>query len=339
MKKYTVAVVGATGLVGSEMILTLHQRKFPVDKWRLFATHRSAGMKIQVGDELVTVEDIEKMDFAGIEIALFAGGEIASKKYAQKFIDVGAVVIDNSATYRMDPEVPLVTPEVNPHHLVKGKRLIANPNCSTIQMVVALKPIYDAVGIERIVTSTYQSVSGTGKAALNEMKSQARLILDGRREEIKPDVYPHQIGFNVLPHIGSFKGNGYTSEELKALNETRKMFDDNEIRITSTTVRVCTEVGHAAAINIETKKKTTPGQIRDILRKAPGVTLVDDPASNAYPHAVMAAGKDDVYVGRIRQDLSHENCIEMFITADNLRKGAALNAVQIAEVMMEKDLI
>jgi aspartate-semialdehyde dehydrogenase len=339
VKTYKTAVVGATGLVGSEMIRVLVQRKFPVSEWRLFATKNSAGTVVELNGESIIVEDIAKADFSGIEVALFAGGEIASADFAPKFVDAGGVVIDNSAVFRMDPEIPLVVPEVNSHHLNNHKGIIANPNCSTIQMVVVLKPIYDAVGIRRVVISTYQSVSGTGKAAVEELREQAMLSLKGETDRIKPSVYPHPIGFNLLPHIGSFQQDGYTSEEHKMIFETRKMLDDPGLAITATTVRVPTMIGHCETLNIETKKKTTPDTIRELLRNSPGVKLVDDPAKNLYPHTLMAADTDDVFVGRIRKDLSSDNAIEMFIAADNLRKGAALNAVQIAEKRIEMNLL
>ncbi len=339
MKKYNVAVVGATGLVGGEMINVLKQRNFPVAGCRFFASHRSAGKKIEFKDREVLVEDIENCDPSGIHIALFAGGSIASIGHAPRFVKAGAVVVDNSKTFRMDPDVPLVVPEVNPEDLKKHNGIIANPNCSTIQMVVVLKPVYDKAGLERVIVSTYQAVAGTGKAALEEMKEQALLYLGEKYDEIKALVYPHQIAFNLLPHIGSFEDDGYTSEEHKMIFETRKILGDESIRISATTVRVCTEIGHCESINIETKKTVTVEEVRELMRNAPGVTLVDEPGRNLYPHALMCAGNDDVYIGRIRKDLSCENGLEVFIAADNLRKGAALNAVQIAEKMIEMNLI
>lgn len=339
MKKYSAAVVGATGLVGSEMIKTLLQRNFPMESLRVFATSRSAGTVIEAGGWKLTVEDIDTCGPAGVRVALFAGGEIASAEYAARFVDAGAVIIDNSAAFRMDPGVPLVVPEVNPQALSGHRGIIANPNCSTIQMVVVLKPIYDEAGIERVVTSTYQSVSGTGKAAVEELKHQSAKVLEGREDEAACQVYPHRIGFNLLPHIGSFEPNGYTAEEMKMILETRKIMGDDSIRLTATTVRVATMVGHSASINIETKKKITPERVREILARAPGVALADEPGGNVYPHTLMAAGRDEVFAGRIRQDLSCEKGIELFISADNLRKGAALNAVQIAEKMIEMELL
>lgn len=337
MKQYNAAVVGATGLVGSEMIKTLIQRDFPVKSIRLFASSRSAGRIINFRDEEVTVEDIAKSDFSGIDAALFAGGKIASREYAPKFVEAGAVVVDNSKEFRMEDGVPLVVPEVNPHDLKWHKGIIANPNCSTIQMVVALKPIYDEAGIERVVVATYQSVSGTGKAAVQETKEQTALLLKG--EDVTPSVYPHRIGFNLLPHIGGFEDNGYTSEEMKMLNETRKILGDDSIRLTATTVRVPVFISHAESVNVQTRKKITADRAREILAKFPGITLLDDPKNNVYPFPALAAHKDDVFVGRIREDISIDNGIEMFVVSDNLRKGAALNAVQILEKMIEMKLI
>ncbi len=333
MKQYNVAVVGATGLVGGEMIKVLLQRNFPFRSLRLFATSRSAGKQIQINDETIIVENVETADFTGIELALFAGGDIASRKFAPKFVEAGAVVVDNSKEFRMDPDVPLVVPEVNPLDIKKHRGIIANPNCSTIQMVVVLKPIYDEAGIERVVVSTYQSVSGTGKEAVKEMMDQSRAILEGK--EIEAKVYPHQIAFNLLPHIGSFMDNGYTNEELKMIYETRKIMGDDSLRITATTVRVPVHTSHAEAINIETKREISVDKVREVLDKAPGIKLYDDPSKNIYPYPVLSAGGDDTYVGRIRKDLSCEKGIELFIAADNLRKGAALNAVQILEELIK----
>lgn len=337
MKNYNTAIVGATGLVGGEMLKILLQRDFHFNGLRLFATSRSAGRKIPVRDKEIVVEDIEKSVFNGVEVALFAGGEIASEKYACKFVEAGAVVVDNSNTFRMDPEVPLVVPEVNPGDLKRHRGIISNPNCSTIQMVVALKPIYDEAGIERVVVATYQAVSGTGKAAVREVKNQTRDVLDGK--DINTEVYPHQIGFNLLPHIGSFTENGYSTEELKMVYETRKIMGDDSLRVTATTVRVPVLIGHAESVNIETKKKITADRVREILKDAPGVTVCDDPFNNIYPYPVMSAHKDNVYVGRIREDISIDRGIEMFIVADNLRKGAALNAVQVMEEMIKMRII
>jgi len=337
LKKYSVAVVGATGLVGGEMINVLMQRDFPFRSIRLFATSRSAGRRLTVGDEKIIVEDIALSDFSGIEMALFAGGDIASREYAHKFVEVGAVVVDNSKAFRMNPDVPLVVPEVNPEDLKAHKGIIANPNCSTIQMVVVLKPIYDEAGIERVVVSTYQAVSGTGKAAIQEMIKQSRAILQEKEIE-SPSVYPHRIAFNLIPHIGSFQDNGYTSEELKMIYETRKILGDDSIRITATTVRVPVCIGHSEAVNVETKRKISVQRMREIIEKAPGIKLYDEPDRNIYPVPILAAHGDDTYVGRIRKDLSCENGIELFIVADNLRKGAALNAVQILEKMIEMEL-
>ncbi|MCE1246178.1 MAG: aspartate-semialdehyde dehydrogenase [Firmicutes bacterium] len=337
MKTYNVAVLGATGLVGGEMIKILEEKNFPVKSLRLFATSRSAGVVMKALGQDITVEDIQTADLTGIEAALFAGGEIASEDFAGRFVDAGAVVVDNSAAFRMKPEVPLVVPEVNPEDLRKHNGIIANPNCSTIQMVVALKPIYDKAGIERVVVSTYQSVSGTGKAAVEELNEQSKAALENK--EIKGNVYPHQIAFNLLPHIGSFQDNGYSSEELKMTFETRKILGDDSIRLSATTVRVPVVTSHSEAVNVETKTKITAGEVRELLSTFPGVTLMDDPKNNIYPYPVLAAHKDDVFVGRIREDISCDKGIEMFVVSDNLRKGAALNAVQILEKMIEMELI
>lgn len=339
MSKFTTAVVGAAGLVGSEMIKVLIERKFPFKSLRLFATARSAGREIEAEDETIVIEDIKKSSFEGIDLALFAGGTIASKDYAHKFVEAGAIVVDNSAAFRMEPGVPLVIPEVNPQALYKHKGIIANPNCATIQMLAATKPIYDEAGIERIVMATYQSVSGTGKDAVQELKTQTEQLLKNDSSLIESKVYPHPIGFNLLPHIGCFLDNGYSSEEMKTLYETRKILEDDSIRITATTVRVPVFIGHSEAVNIETKQKITAGRVREILRSAPGVTVMDDLSENIYPYPLMAACKDDVFVGRIREDISIEKGIEMFVVSDNLRKGAALNAVQILEKLIELKLI
>jgi aspartate-semialdehyde dehydrogenase len=337
MKTYNVAVLGATGLVGGEMIKVLEERNFPVKSLRLFASSRSAGVVMNAMGKEIMVEDIQTADLTGIEAALFAGGEIASEDFAGKFVEAGAVVVDNSAAFRMKPDVPLVVPEVNPEHLKNHSGIIANPNCSTIQMVVALKPIYDKAGIERVIVSTYQSVSGTGKAAVEELNDQSRAHLDNK--EITHSVYPHRIAFNLLPHIGSFQDNGYSSEELKMTYETRKILGDDSIRISATTVRVPVVTSHSEAVNVETKTKITAAEVRELLTKSPGVTVLDDPKQNIYPHPALSAHKDDVFVGRIREDISNDKGIEMFVVSDNLRKGAALNAVQIFEKMIEMKLI
>ena len=331
--KYIVAVVGATGAVGNEMIATLEQRNFPVGKLRLFASERSEGKKLEFQGNEIPVKALTESSFKGIDIALFSAGAERSKIWAPIAAKSGCVVVDNSSQWRMDPEVPLVVPEVNSHDLKWHKGIIANPNCSTIQMVVVLKPIHDAAKIKRVVVTTFQSVSGTGKKAMDELLQQTTDILNFK--EAKCNVYPHQIAFNVLPHIDKFLENGYTKEEMKMVHETRKIMGDNSIRLTATTVRVPVFRCHSESLNIETEKKITANEVRAVLSKAPGIVVFDAPEKNIYPLPVDVAGKDETYVGRIRADESIENGINMWIVADNLRKGAALNAVQIAEKLVE----
>ncbi len=331
--KYIVAVVGATGAVGNEMVAVLEERNFPVQKLRLFASERSEGKTLEFHDQAVSVEILGEKVFQGIDIALFSAGAERSKQFAPIAARAGCVVIDNSSAWRMDPEVPLVVPEVNPHDLKWHKGIIANPNCSTIQMVVALKPIHDAARIKRVVVTTFQSVSGTGKKAMDELLHQTSDILNFK--DIKMNVYPHQIAFNCLPHIDKFMEDGYTKEEIKMVNETKKIMGDDSIRVTATTVRVPVFRGHSEALNIETEKKLTANEARTLLSSAPGVIVYDAPEKNVYPLPIHAAGRDEVYVGRIREDHSIENGINMWIVSDNLRKGAALNAVQIAEKLIE----
>jgi aspartate-semialdehyde dehydrogenase len=332
-KRYVVAVVGATGAVGNEMIKTLGQRNFPVETLRLFASERSEGKTLEFNDKQISVEAIKDTSFKGIDIALFSAGAERSRIWAPVAAKSGCVVVDNSSQWRMDPEVPLVVPEVNPHDLKKHKGIIANPNCSTIQMVVVLKPIHDAAKIKRVVVTTFQAVSGTGQKAINELMQQTADLLNFK--EIQCNVYPYQIAFNVLPHIDTFLANGYTKEEMKMVNETRKIMGDNSIRLTATTVRVPVFRSHSESLNIETEKKLSPNEVRAILSKAPGVIVYDVPEKNIYPIPLNVAGKDETYVGRIREDESIENGINLWIVADNLRKGAALNAVQIAEKLIE----
>jgi aspartate-semialdehyde dehydrogenase len=331
--KYVIAVVGATGAVGNEMIATLEGRDFPVDKLRLFASERSEGKSLEFRGEKIPVETLKDDSFKGIDIALFSAGAERSKIWAPVAAESGCVVVDNSSCWRMDPGVPLVVPEVNAHELKWHKGIIANPNCSTIQMVVVLKPIYDAARIRRVVVTTFQSVSGTGMKAIEELLEQTKDILNFR--EIKKNVYPHQIAFNVLPHIDKFLENGYTKEEMKMVNETRKIMGDESIRLTATTVRVPVFRCHSESLNIETEKKISSNEVRAVLSTAPGVIVYDAPDKNIYPLPIDVAGSDDTYVGRIREDESIENGINLWIVADNLRKGAALNAVQIAEKLIE----
>lgn len=336
--KYNVVVAGATGAVGNEMVSILEERNFPVDRLKLLASTRGAGSKIEFKGKEYTVEVMDENSFAGMDIGLFSPGGSVSQKFAPIAGKAGCVVIDNTSAFRMDPEVPLVVPEVNAHAIANyhKKNIIANPNCSTIQMVVVLKPIHDVARIKRVVVSTYQSVSGTGRRAIKELESQVLAIYN--QQEIKKEVYPHQIAFNCLPHIDVFLENGYTKEEMKMVNETKKIMEDDSIRVTATTVRVPVFYGHSESVNIETEKKITAQEVREILAKAPGVVVVDDPAKAEYPLAIHAAGKDETFVGRIREDESIPNGINMWIVADNIRKGAALNAVQIAEILIQKYL-
>jgi len=331
---YVVAVVGATGAVGNEMIATLEERDFPVKKLRLFASERSEGKELTYRDREITVETLKENSFAGIDIALFSAGAERSRIWAPIAVRSGCVVVDNSSQWRMDPEVPLVVPEVNPEDLKWHKGIIANPNCSTIQMVVVLKPIHDVAKIKRIVVTTFQSVSGTGQKAMDELLQQTKDLLNFR--EASCNVYPHQIAFNVLPHIDKFLENDYTKEEMKMVNETRKIMGDNSIRLTATTVRVPVFRGHSESVNIETEKKLTANEVREILSRAPGIIVFDAPHKDVYPLPVDVTGRDETYVGRIREDESIEKGINLWIVADNLRKGAALNAVQIAEKLIER---
>lgn len=336
-KKYNIAVAGATGAVGEEMRKILESRSFPVKEIRYMASSRSEGKILKWKDKDIKVEDLEKADFSGVDIALFSAGGGRSKKYAPLAASAGAVVIDNSSAFRMNSDVPLVVPEVNPEAALEHKGIIANPNCSTIQMVMALKPIFDEAGIRRIVVSTYQSVSGAGLKAVDELMQQTRDFLEGK--EVKCDIFPHQMAFECIPQIpqsNAFGENGYTSEEMKLLNETRKILGDDSIRVTMTAVRVPVIGGHSEAVNIETIKTIKPERVRELLAEFPGVTVMDDPDNEKYPLANIAWGKDDVYVGRIRLDESIECGLNMWVVADNLRKGAALNAIQIAELLIEK---
>lgn len=332
-ERYVVAVVGATGAVGNEMVLTLEHREFPLERLRLFASERSEGTTIEFEGSEIPVETLNEDSFKGIDIALFSAGAERSKIWAPIAAKSGCVVIDNSSQWRMEPDVPLVVPEVNAHDLKWHKGIIANPNCSTIQMVVVLKPIHNAAKIKRVVVTTFQAVSGTGKKAMDELLQQTAGLLNFR--SIECNVYPHQIAFNCLPHIDKFLENGYTKEEMKMANETKKIMGDNSIRVTATTVRVPVFRCHSESVNIETEKKLTANEARAILSGAPGVIVYDVPDKNIYPLPVDVAGKDETYVGRIREDESIDNGLNMWIVADNLRKGAALNAVQIAEKLIE----
>jgi aspartate-semialdehyde dehydrogenase len=334
MRTFNVAVVGATGAVGNEMIRILDERNFPVAQLKLLASERSIGKSIEYKGKSINVEVLNENSFEGIQIGLFSAGGSISEKFAPIAAHAGCVVVDNTSAFRMVPDIPLVVPEVNPEAIkqYKNKGIIANPNCSTIQMVVALKPIHDAVRIKRIVVSTYQAVSGTGKKAIDELEAQTRALLSCQEPVVK--VYPYQIAFNCLPQIDVFIDNGYTKEEMKMINETKKIMNDPTIAVTATTVRVPVFYAHSESVNIETEKKITPAEVRTLLSKAPGVQVVDDPGKKLYPLAIHCAGKNDTYVGRIREDESIANGINMWVVSDNLRKGAALNAVQIAEILI-----
>ena len=338
MKTYNVAVVGATGAVGSEMVATLEKNKFPVKNLTLLASARSVGKTLTYKGEDIPIAELKEDSFKGIDIGLFSPGGAVSQKFAPIAAASGCVVIDNTSAFRMDPDVPLVVPEVNAHAIkfYKNKGIIANPNCSTIQMVVVLKPLHDAARIKRVVVSTYQAVSGTGKKAIFELEQQVLAIYNNKPIEKK--VYPWQIAFNCLPHIDSFLENGYTKEEMKMVNETKKIMEDDAIAVTATTVRVPVFYGHSESVNIEFEKDVTPDEARRLLSKAPGVKVVDDPSKNKYPLAIEAAGKDDTFVGRIRRDESVAHGLNLWVVADNIRKGAALNAVQIAEVLIRQYL-
>jgi len=338
-KTFDVAVVGATGAVGEEMLKTLVQRKFPYGKVFAVASSRSAGEFVDFGDTELEVQDLATFDFSKVKIGLFSPGAEVSKVHAPKAAAAGCIVIDNTSQFRYDKDIPLVVPEVNPQAIAqyKNRGIIANPNCSTIQMVVALKPIYDAVGIERINVATYQSVSGTGKPAIDELVRQSGEALNGRPVESK--VYPKQIAFNVLPHIDVFMDNGYTKEEMKMVWETQKILGDESILVNATTARVPVFYGHSEAVHIETRQKITAQKARELLAKAPGVQVLDQRRDGGYPTAVTeAAHEDAVFVGRIREDISHPRGLNLWVVADNVRKGAALNSIQIAEVLVREYL-
>jgi aspartate-semialdehyde dehydrogenase len=335
MKGYRVAIVGATGLVGQEFIKVLEQRHFPMDSVSLLASDRSAGKKMFVAHNEIEVEETSPESFEGIDIALFSAGAEISRHFSPIAAQAGAVVVDNSAAWRMDPSVPLVVPEINAEDIQWHKGIIANPNCSTIQMVVALYPLHKVNPIKRIVVSTYQAVSGTGSAAVEELTTQAKQVLNG--QSTVPHVYPHQIAFNLLPEIDVFLDNGYTKEEWKMMEETRKIMHANEIAVSATCVRVPVFVSHSEAVHVEFSQPMSPDEARQILVQAPGVKLLDDPVISLYPQPWSAAGTDEVYVGRIRQDASHPRGLVMWIVSDNVRKGAALNAVQIAEETVKRD--
>ncbi|HEV2723102.1 MAG TPA: aspartate-semialdehyde dehydrogenase [Thermoleophilaceae bacterium] len=333
------AVVGATGAVGSTILGVMRERTFPADEIVPFASERSAGRKIDVGDDRLEVVPLSNEAITGFDVALFSAGSGVSQEWAPRFAKAGAVVVDNSSFWRMHEKVPLVVAEVNPEALDGHSGLVANPNCSTMQMVVALKPILDAAGIERLVVSTYQSVSGTGQRAVEELHDQALAVLEAK-ELPTPVVYPHQIAFNAVPQVETFKpSDDYTTEERKMMAETRKILATDAIGISATCVRIPVYTGHSESINVQTRDELSPEECRELLASAPGVTVIDDPANGLYPLAIDAAGQDQVLVGRIRRDPSHERCLNLWVVGDNLRKGAATNAVQLAELLNVRGLL
>ncbi len=336
---YRVGVLGATGLVGTTILELLGDRDFPVAELRPLASERSAGKVIEWQGEALSVQAVGEESIQDLDLVLSSAGGSVSAEWTPKIVAAGATVVDNTSYWRMHDGVPLVVSEVNPDALAGHGGIVANPNCSTMQMVVALKPLYDAAGIERLVISTYQAVSGTGKAAIDELQSQARAVVGGY-DVPEPRIYPHQIAFNVLAQAGSFAdGDDHTDEERKLINETRKILGDPEIKVSATCIRVPVVTGHSEAVNVETREPLDPERARELLAAAPGVTVVDDPAAGRYPMAVDAAGKDDVYVGRIRRDAGNDRALDLWIVADNLRKGAATNAVQLAELLVERGLV
>jgi len=338
-KQFDVAVVGATGAVGETMLAILAERAFPARKVYALASERSAGRTVAFGKGELVVEDLAGFDFSKVQIGLFSPGASVSAVYAPKAAAAGCVVIDNTSQFRYDDDIPLVVPEVNPEAIAQytNRGIIANPNCSTIQMLVALKPIHDAVGITRINVATYQAVSGTGKEAIEELALQTAALLNGKPVEC--NVYPKQIAFNVLPHIDVFMDNGYTKEEMKMVWETRKILGDDSIMVNPTTVRVPVFYGHSEAVHIETREKISAEAARALLEKAPGVEVLDTRSPGGYPTAVTeSSGRDGVFVGRIRDDISHPRGLDMWVVSDNVRKGAALNAIQIAEVLIREHL-
>ncbi len=336
MKKYNVGIVGATGAVGHELLKVLAERNFPIADLKLLASERSHGKKINYQGKEYTVEATTENSFAGLDLVFFAGGS-ASKAYAQPAVDAGAVVIDNSSTFRYDPEVPLVVPEVNPEDVRWHKGIIANPNCSTIQMVVALKPLHDAGVIKRLIVSTYQAVSGAGKEAIDELTDQVSSIVKG--EEAVAKVFPYQIAFNLIPHIDKFLEEDYTKEEMKMVWETQKIMHAPDMKICATTVRVPVYRSHSESINIELEKNITPDEARALFAKAPGIIVIDDPANLKYPMPLFASDTDEVYVGRIRRDISCDKGLAFWVVADQIRKGAATNSIQIAELLIQENLL
>lgn len=335
-RKYNVAIAGVTGAVGKVFLSILEERKFPVKNLIPLASHRSTGKKILFNGQELEVKELKKDSFSNVDIALFSAGASTSREFAKHAVDSGAVVIDNSSAFRIEEDVPLVVPEVNKDKIFEHNGIIANPNCSTIIMVVALKPIYDISPIKRIVVSTYQSVSGAGAKAIAELENQTREIICGGNRNVKCEVFPVQIAFNVIPHIDIFLDNGYTKEEMKMVYETRKIFGDDRIQVSATAVRVPVFTSHSESVNIETEEKIELEVVRDALARAEGLTLKDDFKNAVYPTALDSSNKDNVFVGRLREDISIENGISMWVVGDQLRKGAALNAIQIAEELISR---
>jgi aspartate-semialdehyde dehydrogenase len=329
--KYNLAVAGVTGAVGRKMLEILEERNFPVAKLKIFASSRSVGQALSFNGSSLVVKELMENSFEGVDIALFSAGAGVSKKFAPFAVKSGCIVIDNSSAFRMEPMIPLIVPEVNLRDIGENPVIISNPNCSTIQMVMALKPIHDKFKIKRVVVSTYQSVSGSGQKAIDEIKNQTKNFLDG--QPITSNVYPHQIAFNCIPHIDSFTNNGYTKEEMKMVEETRKILGDESIRISPTTVRVPVFYSHSESLNVETENSISAEKVKNLLNGLDGIRVVDNLETNEYPLAIDAEGKDEVYVGRIRDDISCDNAINFWLVSDNLRKGAALNAIQIAECL------
>ena len=334
-----VAVVGATGAVGSTILGVMRERGFAADEVVPFASERSVGRKIDFGDQDLVVQALSDDSIQGFDLALFSAGGARSEEWAPRFVEAGAVVVDNSSFWRMHEDVPLVVAEVNPEALDQHRGIIANPNCSTMQMVVALKPILDKAGIERLIVSTYQSVSGTGQRAVEELENQTRAIIEVKELE-QPNVYPHRIAFNVVPQVETFKdGDDYTTEERKMMAETRKILGASDLAVSATCARVPVYTGHSESVNVQTREPLSPEECRELLSGAPGVIVLDNPADGIYPLAIDAAGRDEVFVGRIRRDPSHERCLNLWVVGDNLRKGAATNAVQLAELLVQRNLL
>ena len=333
-EKYHVAIAGATGAVGRKMLEILEERDFPIGELKLLASSRSVGKVLEFKGEEIAIEELQESSFVNMDIALFSAGAGTSLQFAPSAVKSNCVVIDNSSAYRMQKDIPLVVPEVNPASIGENPTIIANPNCSTIQMVIVLKPIHEKFKLKRVVVSTYQSVSGSGQKAVDELKNQTNALLSDK--EIKTNVYPHQIAFNCLPHIDKFLENGYTKEEMKMVNETKKILGDDSVQVCPTTVRVPVLYSHSEALNVETEDPITASEVKNLLKAQPGISIVDDPRNNKYPLAIHGENKNEVFVGRIRDDISLERAVNLWVVSDNLRKGAALNAIQIAELLVAR---